>query len=309
MKIGRLFGHVASATMLATFVGCTDQPLTAPRVSASEVLVSVTEDVATQVDASGHFRFAPPPAAEVPQISESRARELASAYWTTFGSGLRSAREKQRGAGIARTLTVCPRVYLAESAYEPMAPDVPREYRRGFGAQWLVGLCSGSEQQLAIAVSVEAADLTIDSKGVLIGARAGDFRSASVVPGAVLPVSPEVGAVQAARQFGERVAGVPTLRRLGHRFSAFTSVWVFPVERPVVARGRDSGTSRQSGSLAFGINGGMRDPSVLLGNPDFVDESRAEPQLVWTENGSREIILMRRVDVPIRWEAVSRGQY
>ena len=197
---------------------CTDRPPTAPkRVSDSQVRAAVTAQVASSLDESGQFKF--PPTA-IGDINAEHARRLAEAYWKTYSSAIRPGAAWDRDAPVAPDLKSCGRVYLAESAYEALPADTPSEFRRSNGSQWLVRFCSGSEQQLVIAVAADANDLVIGRDGRIMNARGGDFLSVGVYAGATVPMDPETAVVEAAREVGARVAGLPVLRRQAQRFAA-----------------------------------------------------------------------------------------
>jgi hypothetical protein len=169
---------------VAALSSCSDDGPTHPRVTRSQLVAALTADAADRLDADGQFVFdAPVPDGSAMWVTKAEARQLALAFWNTFETDAREIAADDRGAPIARNVQVCPRTFFAESGYDPIAPEVVRAYRRTFSASLLVGLCDGSEQQVAIAVSVESTDLVLDVNGRVQGVVSGDFLLAGVVRG------------------------------------------------------------------------------------------------------------------------------
>ena len=233
----------AQVLLALTLGACFDRPPTAPEgVSPSQVRAAVTEDVAASLNQSGQFQL---PLASYGEINDGQARQLAIAYWKTYSPTIRQGAAWDRDAPVAKDLRPCGRVYYAESAYEPLPEDTPDEFRRANGSQWLVRFCSGSEQQLVIAVAADARNLVIARDGRITNARGGDFLALGVYAGSTVPMDPETAVVEAARDLGVRVAGVPVLRRPAQRFAAAHSAWSFPVESSQIVRGDRSGVERE----------------------------------------------------------------
>lgn len=301
--------RMAAVSSLAILLvaGCRDEP-TRPPFREDDLREALTASLAASLGSDGRFMFGPD-AQGAGEIGERRARELAVAYWRSYESTLRIARARDRGAPISAHLTTCSRAFYVESAYESLPSAIPREFRRAFGAQWIVGLCSGQEQQVAISVSAEAMDLQIRGDGKLAGVSGGDFFSVGVAPGANLPALPELGAVTTSKLVGRRVATAPVLRRPGSFFSAFYSKWVYGLEAETTVRGVTSGELRSVDRLAFGPATDMRFPQVMASNPAFDAADRIEQLRFFDPNNTlRQFPLTRRADVPAQWEIVRRGQ-
>lgn len=294
--------------VLCALVACAELSPTAPTVSPDDVRRSVTPAIAEILSADGEFVFSEV-AMRAGEISGARARELAHAYWRTFERSTRHMASGQRGVPLAASLSVCPRVFYAPSAYEEFPSELPQEFRRAFGAQWLAGLCHGSEQQVAISIAAGAIDLRLLEDGRIGNARSGDFFMLGVVPGATVPATPELGAVVTARKFGSRVAEVPVLRRPASRLSALDSKWVYRLDRPTDVIGDDSRVVRRSRELTFGFYKGIRNLQVLDENPVFAGTPRQEQVQVPTSGSMMlDFVLTRRADVPARWEVVTKRE-
>jgi hypothetical protein len=283
--------------------GCADNDLTAPTVSATQVVGSVTPELAAALDENGRFVFGAPAGGDVPWISADRARELAVAYVKGYGPAARRYWTEDRGAGIAERLTPCRRVFLAESGYDPFPAELIREYRRAFGATWLVSFCSGGEQQVAIAVSVESTDLTIDEDGVVRGVKSGDFWSTGVPSGTQFPVEPELGSVDIAGTVSSRVSALPRYRRLANRYSAFSGIWTYQLESGVRLRGTRSGVDIDTTVVDFSRWASVRDLRPVMANQDSTGKARSEVFAVSTDGVTwANVEVTRRVDVPVSLE-------
>lgn len=279
---------------------CADEPLAAPTVSQSAVVASVTPEVAAMLDGNGRFVFAPPAAADVPWISAGRARDLAVAFWKGYGPSLKGTMEEERDAGVADNLTPCRRVFLAESAYEPFAAEVSAVTRRTYGAKWLVSLCHGSEQQIAIAVAVEATNLTIDAGGIARGVRPGDFSVDGVPVGTTYPLEPELGTVGVAEKTTVRVSEIPRYRRRAHLYSALSGLWTYQVESSVRMRLDRSGAEVDTNWVGFFRWNSTYDLRPVASNPDSMGTSRSE-FIPDSPDGIRftTVEILRRSDVPV----------
>lgn len=283
---------------------CTDEPLTAPTVSQEELVAAVTPGLVAGLDENGKFVFAEPSPTDVPWISAGRARQLAVAYVKGYGPAARRYWIEERKAGVAERLTPCRRVFLAESGYEPFPVNLAREYRRTFGATWIVSFCSGSEQQVAVAVSVESTDLNIDQDGIVVGVKVGDFWAAGVPVGTNFPVEPELGAVDVATMVNARVSALPRYRRLADRYSAFSGIWSYQVESSVRIRGERSGVELDTNVVDFSRWASLRDFRPVMANQDSIGKSRSESFTVSSDGVNfTSVEVFRRVDVPVSLEA------
>lgn len=286
--------------------GCADTEITAPKVNASQVVASVTPQVAAQLDASGKFVFAVPENGDVPWITAQRARDLAVAYWKGYGPSVRSALAEERDANVSANLVPCRRVFLAESGYEAFALDVHPAVRRTFGPVWLVSLCHGSEQQVAVAISVEAVDVTIDDGGIIRGLHSGDLASVAVPVGTQFPLEPELGAVSVAQKVDARVSAVPVYRRKARKSDAFSGIWTYSLESSVPLRGAKSGADIDTNAVGFARWESMYNLRPVTANPDSASAERAESTSI-RPDGQTPIVyqMLRRLDVPASLEAIS----
>lgn len=220
---------LALAPLIVAAAACADALPPAPTQNAGSLRASLTPEVFALLNERGEFPEEALVGASHVGLSAHQAKSLAVAFWTTHEKFVRPYAERDRGAPIAASgLKACPRAHLAESAYEPAGADIPEQIRRSLGDQWLVGLCAGNEQQVAIAVSVSATNVTVEQGrlGPLMrGARSGDFKVMGVRAGAEVPLPPERTVLGAAAMTGRRVASAPRLVRRPMPKSAFTSVW------------------------------------------------------------------------------------
>lgn len=294
---------------LAATLACDAEPLgpAARTVSAAQLAAAVVGAAADSIDAAGRFLLADRTRQDGTEITEQRARELAIAYWKSLEGELRIRAKRDRGGvPLSASLQLCPRAFYAESGYDPLPPDLPAVLRRGLGPQWLLGLCHGTTQELAISVSSEATDLSVRADGTVSILKSGDFWDVGVPVGARIPAWPE-NAVVAAAAPGYRVSGVPVLRRRARNQVMFIADWYFPIEREGEIRGLDSGVRRRVGALQFGIYSSFSDVRVLDANPDFADESRVEVATVSLGGGNvSQVPITRRADVPFWIEPIVR---
>jgi hypothetical protein len=187
--------------VLAATVACDAEPLapTATSVTPAQLAAAVTGAAADSIDQAGLFLLADRTRKDGTEITEQRARELAIAYWKTIEQELRIRAKRDRGGvPLSASLRLCPRAFYAESGYDPLPPDLPVEMRRGLGPQWLLGLCDGNTQELAISVSSEATDLGVRADGTISILKSGDFWDVGVPPGGRIPAWPENAVVAAA---------------------------------------------------------------------------------------------------------------
>lgn len=309
--------HLQTLILLGAIVSvpisCQSEPPTAPpvakQVTATLLRSAVTDEVAGQIDESGQFVFETPRPGERPEITEQRARQLAVAFFKTREKTLRDRLPRDRGgAALSTRLSVCPRAFYAESGYERLPDDLPNEFRRAFGAKWIVGLCSGSEQQVVIAVAAEGTDLRVQSDGTLEEINGGDFEVMGVPLGSRIPALPENGAVSVSAP-GFRVKALPALQRRANSRTAFVAEWVFQIERAGLVRGQVTGVQRTVDTLRYGPYAKIGDEQATDESPDFRDFPFVETLRVQTsETTERTWTLRRRSDVPYRVEPIIREQ-
>lgn len=251
---------LALAPLIVAAAACADALPPAPTQNAGSLRASLTPEVFALLNERGEFPEEALVGASHVGLSAHQAKSLAVAFWTTHEKFVRPYAERDRGAPIAASgLKACPRAHLAESAYEPAGADIPEQIRRSLGDQWLVGLCAGNEQQVAIAVSVSATNVTVEQGrlGPLMrGARSGDFKVMGVRAGAEVPLPPERTVLGAAAMTGRRVASAPRLVRRPMPKSAFTSVWSIGFDADVRVRSAASPDPIWARELVFGPLGG-----------------------------------------------------
>lgn len=278
-------------------------PIFAPTVNQTQVLAAVTPELAASLDGNGKFVFGEPVGGNVPWISAARARELAVAYWTRYGGSLAPQLAARRKAPVSANVSPCRRVFLAESGYDEFPVEYPRDIRRTYGPTWIVSFCSGSEQQAAIAVSVESTDLTIDEAGFVHGHKPGDFQPSAVPEGAHFPAEPEVGTVGVVAVVGAKVSALPRYRRLAQRYDSFSGIWTFQVESPVRMQGTRSGIEIDTNMVDFSPWSSPRDLRPVMANQDSAGKARLEifsssiDGVTWTTHDA-----YRRISVPVALE-------
>lgn len=302
----RRSGWLITTLALVSLGACSDDLPTAPRVSRSELHAALTPAAAARLNESGHFAFEDPiPVGGASWVTRVQARQLAWAFWRTFETDLRRYAAQDRGGSIAANLAICPRVYFVESGYGVFPVELVREYRRGYGASWIVGLCHGAEQQVAISVSVESTDIVVDAEGRVNGILPGDFALVGVVPGVTVPTEPEYGAVFSSSRAHRRVDGVPRLTRNGNRASPFTAIWTYDLESAVSLRGTTSGVERSRLVVGIGKWGSQTDTRMLDWNPDSAAVVREETFYFFVNGTPSTLVVTRRADVPASWEPVT----
>lgn len=302
--------HVLGLVGITAIVSCSE-PLSAPKVSTSDLIASLTPEAASSLNNSGEFIVAGSADAGSTEISSDRARELALAIWQSHEAFVRTYAEADRGAPIARSgLEACPRAYYAESAHEPLDESFPQQIRRHYGAQWLVGLCHGGEQQVAIAIAATATNLTYVRSGGrvrFLGARSGDFTFLGVQPGSRIPVVPEVAVVLAARETGRRIAKAPKLQLRAAPHSALNSVWTVELENAVESRGMSSNTRRAVREISIGHFDGWIVPRLAVSHPGASNADVTEKVVIRDHitGSDRSFNLRRRNGVSKRLEPVT----
>jgi hypothetical protein len=203
---------------------------------------------------------------------------------------------------VAEDLRLCPDVFYARSGYEPFGPEVPVVFARGFGDQWLFGMCAADgDQQIAMAISDDDTGLVIGSDGEVYGSM-GHFKSTSVPVGLRYPVSPEFAVVTTARQMKARVAAVPVLQRGGGTNWVFQARWILPMDAVVSVTGVKSGVDRELVQVDYGPY--MDGFATQDGDAAYA----AEPRDEWfgTDDGVTGFTMRRRIDSHYRHERVIR---
>ncbi len=279
--------------VLAVAVGaCSSDAVAPPALTSSELRASVTAEVASTISSTGQFRLPSGGGDAAGEISEARAKAVALAFWQDQDHLVRPYAEHDRGARIAGAdLKPCPRAYYTESAYDAPPAGARRSIVRSTGAQWVVGLCAGREQQVVITVAATAVDLVLAPDAPRLRAwRSGDIMYAGVPQGVEMPVSPELAAVAAAAATGRRLTRAPKLVRRPVPYSGIASVWTLELDAPVRMRGSDRDEGSDESKLVFGYLTDLRSPTLGIIRSDASNASDAEQQ--------RGVFLRRRVSAP-----------
>lgn len=168
-------------------------------------------------------------------VSPERARELASAFVTTFGRVFEPtwSRWAERQIRIEE-LKPLPRVLLAQSPYRPVANSVHPGVRKFVGPHYFVTLAQAGDPILSVAVSAYNTDVDIENGRLDLPARHGnDFFVEAIPPQAVsLPLPPEE-AVRIAASTGAKVTAAPVLVAAPAGFSPHHARWRVSLDRSV----------------------------------------------------------------------------
>lgn len=263
MAIGLVKNWLCSVAVLFMMFGaCKGETTLSPpdAVNPPEVLRShVAGEAAALLDANGHFQL-PAPQAQTPEISASRATDLARSYLTTFGKLADGTWEEQRGLKIAsEQLRPCGRVTYARTSYEPL---VGRSLwaQKLVGNWWLVMLCDGSSAQVLIAVSAHSVDVTIDERGRLVQppVDGNNFMTIGIRAGESVPIAPEAAVIEAATRGGARVTNVPEFVVRPRPAAPWLGAWRVSYEKPIQVTGMRSGITSSVTDLAVGYDDAWR---------------------------------------------------
>ena len=153
--IGTAWGHVHRtlfASLLIGMVPACDRSsseamtgLDLEGMTLPSLALSVTGEAAAALSPDGLFELAGPRVGNLPEISEAEARRQALAWARTFGPFNKGRMEKGHGAPIDfSSLSVCPRVYYAETPYGSLSPEAPSALHKFSGSMWMVPLCGAN---------------------------------------------------------------------------------------------------------------------------------------------------------------------
>jgi hypothetical protein len=214
----------------------------------------VTGEAAASLDERGRFRFPPArPRVDGPTITEADAARLATARMQGFTSykefprNFRGERlslyERDRGDLIDfKALRAGPRVYLAESPYEPVPGTWPEHVLEVLEPRYLVPLYS-AEGFETLVVSVPARDMryAVDADGQIRAGPSGSLRlTTTALPAGAeydVPLSPECAVRVVAEATGRRVVNVPELVQGGRPEHPVLARWRLVLDAPVSLRG------------------------------------------------------------------------
>ena len=236
-----------SALVLAPLLSACDRFSNAPtEVQVPNVNPYVSERLAGQLTADGHFRLAPAQAPDdIPIISADRARELARAYLRSWGRDQLARWAWERGGSLdPGAVAPSSRVYFAQTPHGRLPNDLYHPaIRRIYGPMYIVPLEHQEQVVALLAVSAYSTDLGVDSGGLIEMPKLGGsyFFSKAVAPAPRDPrfqfvaVSPEEAVKHVAERTGARVTEVPELVLLAGYHPA-SAAWRIRVDRPVRVR-------------------------------------------------------------------------
>jgi hypothetical protein len=210
-------------------------------------------------------------------VTEVQARQLATAWIRDFFPMVRGKLEADRGAKIDREkLTVCPRVYYADSPFETVDDTEDAGVaRRAQGPWWLVQLCVERVPEVLLGIAAYATSLWIEDGHVRMPRQAGaEFVWRGIR--ATLPewpISPERAAHLVAQATGSRVSGVPRLVLPYFRDGAvFIARWELPLEHAVRVRSATNASGIDATKLFVGpLVAGDFQPTLLTAEKNQPD--------------------------------------
>lgn len=309
----------------AAAAGCASGPtaVDVPTVSRDWV----TGAAAAALGADGRFMLPGPREPRPLEISEASARAQAvgwarlvgalptdgsTDWFAPGGSGL----ERDHGAKISfAQLRDCGRAIYTESAYGPLPPGAPRAMLNGFGAYWIVRLCSPAGD-VPVVLAVAATSALVVTEGTLQPSAAAastgnEFRSAATPLGTsfarAFPLEPEAAVAFVYRRTGRRVSEVPVyVQRVADGrpdpiYPQF-GYWRITLEEPVRGVGTASGATYGGRDVAVFWSGGRgADTTLCVALGTQPDTALLMP---YTPNGSGPAQLVARLPVrpPYRFE-------
>ena len=321
----RTVSHSVTLIAISVALGCSERGTGSPRVSDADgpaaMGLLVAGEAADRLQPDGTFRLPSQRPSARPQIDEIRAREIASAFIATHLAGFRSALERDRGASIdVKSVTVCPRIFYAESAFEDLPSEVPGVYHRLYGPWWLATLCSpGGESVVALGISAYATELGIEAGKLTYPAiSGGEFRVVGIPPGEDnrLPITPEAAVRRAAGMANRRITAIPRLL-LRLPGSAYPQLAQWHLTLDSDAQLEIAGTPGTVRGKEIFVGAEYRaQPSVTRANssqPDAVEVQWRPSPRIGDPQGTplpplRTTRLARRPETPIVFSRIIRGQ-
>jgi hypothetical protein len=283
--------------LIAASCGQIDAPVI-PRIDPA----LLTPEAAQGVNGNGLFVLRGERSGE---ISVDQARTLATAFWRDVGPYISGTIEHDRGGIVHTQLVPCARSYYVESAYTNVPVEVPINLQKELGAQWLVGMCVGTTEEVVIAVSAMATDASVSGGRITVGQA--NFFCMGVPVGAEIPAAPENIAAVSANSSAKRVSAVPGLTMRAFPASPTTAVWQVAIEAPAVAIGAVSRSSRPLQTFVAGALNGWGSIAFAAPNPNAPnDQSEVIPFQLIT-GATISFTVTRRVDVPKSLELISFG--
>lgn len=229
----RTFYTMLSAVLVAAGACRGVEPGVAP-VPPTSAVPFVTADVQGALNASGQFVLQHGAlSATYPEITESRAQQLALGLLRRFGDSWRDMLNHDRGGVVhLASLQPCAHAFYAATPYDSPPEGTHPFVRKVNGPQWLVPLCSGGVEEVLIAVSAYATDAALDSRGRLSQAGLANFFAQGIPLGVTVPISPEYAAEAASHLSGRKVSAVPYLLMRPHPYGGAFAVWQIELEAP-----------------------------------------------------------------------------
>jgi len=317
---------IARSTVVAALVlvgaGCSEHADGGPQVpdpnGPQSLSLYLSGAAAEQLQPDGSLRISNvQTAGRRPQIDETRARDIATAFIATHLAGLLAALERDRGASInAENVAVCPRVFYAESAFEELPEEVPGVYHRMYGPWWLTSLCTpAGEPVVALGISAYATELGISGGKLMYPENSGgEFRWVGIRPGDdnLLPVSPENAVRLAAGMANRRISAITRLvaRRPGSGYPQL-SQWQLTLDREADVRIPETATVARTRELFVSAEAGSK-AKIRVASPQQPDAVDVEwrPRSDIEQNPvppARTTRLARRAGIPVMFQEVVRG--
>lgn len=249
---------------------CADAvPVTEPGVRLG--LAQVTEAVAANLGADGHFVLPASVTNPPGQISEAQARAIATRYVRDVARSKLSDWTATHGAPIdAAALVPCDRALYAANPYIALqGPKISELTLRTFGAHWIVPMCGQlGELQVVVSFSALATELADD-----IGAERLPWERAGVMSFGI-PIgtpasmySPEGAAFSAFTAAGKRASSVPQLIMTPMPMVPALVRWRLSIEGPITVVGTHSAAVRQITTVRVGFGTTFKSSGLLDDDP------------------------------------------
>ncbi len=260
----------------------------------------------------GQFNLPTPvPEGQYAELTSGQAEVIANAFVGGYASFRLADYEQLHGAdfNLAST-TRCGRIFYAKSAYGPLPSDVPINYRKALGPQWMVTYCDGGVPVLSVAVAAFDTDVRVDQSGSIWtppGITAAITSEGIPLRLGGTPISPEAAALFAAQSTGKRVSAVPELVLRTPASAGQSALWQVTLESPARVSGVRSGTTSEIAILAVGFDFGYTPVSLFAPVPfqgvDPVDTLTYSPLGSPGTSSQMTLPLIRRLGIPHRYEA------
>lgn len=299
---------VVTVAAVGTTLACRDGDPTGPNLSGVQ-RSSVTGEAASAIGSDGLFIMTHRTSRG--EINEADAVRLAAAFWHDNARFLLSVVERDRGSTIADELRPCPRAFYARSAYDAVPANAPAAFRKVVGSHWIVGMCEGSAQQVAIAVSVAATDAVVGSGEVRLHHPGNaNFFVMGVPVGAQIPMTPESIADFTAKRTSMRLSMVPELVMRPYPNSPLVALWQVTLEAAVRVKGVSTKSSRDREVLFAGPANGWIAPALADARADIPEDETLDATEFLNSSGElNQLKLNLRRGVPRRAElAIVEGR-